>query len=175
MIAFVRNEDLRLVSEATESRRMDDTIPVALEFAARRRRGVGEQPPAARPGVRSKDGTWRSLADLHERFPPAAAWPRVERPRRGAYMCAVVEARPAGETRAWTRRRTEVSMSDVAELPVDVTERAARRIQAVLSKEPAGSMLRVAVNGGGCSGFQYAFDITDRREPDDLVIERNGA
>jgi len=66
-------------------------------------------------------------------------------------------------------------MSDVAELPVDVTERAARRIQAVLSKEPAGSMLRVAVNGGGCSGFQYAFDITDRREPDDLVIERNGA
>ena len=45
-------------------------------------------------------------------------------------------------------------MSDVAEAPVIVTERAAKRIAIVLSKEPEGSMLRVAVNGGGCSGFQ---------------------
>ncbi len=35
-------------------------------------------------------------------------------------------------------------------------------------------MLRVAVNGGGCSGFQYDFDITTDINPDDLVIEKSG-
>ena len=65
--------------------------------------------------------------------------------------------------------------NDIAESPVSVTERAARRIAAVLSKEPPGSMLRVAVNGGGCSGFQYAFDIAAAKADDDLVIERDGA
>lgn len=56
-----------------------------------------------------------------------------------------------------------------------VTERAAKRVAAILSREPDGSMLRVAVNGGGCSGFQYAFDIETARAPDDLVIENEGA
>ena len=36
-------------------------------------------------------------------------------------------------------------------------------------------MLRVAVNGGGCSGFQYAFDIAQERQVDDLVSSREGA
>ena len=70
-------------------------------------------------------------------------------------------------------------MSETAELSPDaqpvVTERAARRVAAILSKEPPGAMLRVAVNGGGCSGFQYAFDIENSRAADDLVIERGGA
>ncbi len=66
-------------------------------------------------------------------------------------------------------------MTIVADLPVNVTDRAARRIAHVLSKEPEGSMLRVAVNGGGCSGFQYAFDISREKTADDLVIEREGA
>lgn len=61
-----------------------------------------------------------------------------------------------------------------AALPT-VTERAARRVAAILKKEPEGAMLRVAVNGGGCSGFQYAFDIESQRAPDDLVLERDGA
>ena len=60
-------------------------------------------------------------------------------------------------------------------LPVTLTERAARRIAEVLSKEATGAMLRVAVNGGGCSGFQYAFDIAQERQDDDLVISREGA
>ncbi len=51
-----------------------------------------------------------------------------------------------------------------------ITERAAKRVAHILAKEPAGSMLRVAVNGGGCSGFQYAFDIVSEREADDLVL-----
>lgn len=58
---------------------------------------------------------------------------------------------------------------------ITVTERAARRINAVLGGEPAGSMLRISVNGGGCSGFQYAFDIDGEKQADDLVLERDGA
>ena len=59
-------------------------------------------------------------------------------------------------------------------LPVTLSDRAARRIAKILEKEPAGSMLRVAVNGGGCSGFQYDFQITVDRNAEDLVIEKGG-
>ncbi len=59
--------------------------------------------------------------------------------------------------------------------PVTLTDRAARRINEIMAAEPQGSMLRVSVNGGGCSGFQYAFDVERSRQDDDLVIERDGA
>ena len=36
-------------------------------------------------------------------------------------------------------------------------------------------MLRVAVDGGGCSGFQYRFDLVEHADPDDLRVERDGA
>lgn len=66
-------------------------------------------------------------------------------------------------------------MTAVAEaLPVAVSERAAKKIAAILAKEPEGAMLRVAVEGGGCSGFQYKFDIVRDREDDDLVLDANG-
>jgi iron-sulfur cluster assembly accessory protein len=58
---------------------------------------------------------------------------------------------------------------------VTVTERAALRIGEILSREPAGTMLRVSVEGGGCSGFQYKFDTERARADDDVVIERAGA
>lgn len=58
---------------------------------------------------------------------------------------------------------------------ITLTERAARRISEILGREPAGSMLRVSVEGGGCSGFQYKFDIDRRQATDDLVIRRDGA
>ena len=56
---------------------------------------------------------------------------------------------------------------------VTVTERAARRIGEILRQEPVGSMLRVSVEGGGCSGFQYKFDTERAKADDDVVIERN--
>ncbi len=56
-----------------------------------------------------------------------------------------------------------------------VTERAARRIGEILRREPPGTMLRVSVEGGGCSGFQYKFDVDRARAADDVVIERDGA
>ena len=65
--------------------------------------------------------------------------------------------------------------ANLAEANVIVTERAARRIGEILQKEPAGTMLRVSVEGGGCSGFQYKF-VTERdRADDDIVIEKSGA
>jgi iron-sulfur cluster assembly accessory protein len=58
---------------------------------------------------------------------------------------------------------------------VTVSERAARQIGEILKGEPSGSMLRVSVEGGGCSGFQYKFDIEQARADDDVVIARDGA
>ncbi len=58
---------------------------------------------------------------------------------------------------------------------VKVTERAARRIAQILAGEQAASVLRVAVEGGGCSGFQYRFGVERASAPDDLIIERAGA
>ena len=59
---------------------------------------------------------------------------------------------------------------------VTVTERAARRIGEILKSEPPGSMLRVSVEGGGCSGFQYKFGFESTpAAADDVVIAREGA
>ena len=58
---------------------------------------------------------------------------------------------------------------------VTVTERAAQKIGDILRREPAGAMLRVSVEGGGCSGFQYKFDTEHAKADDDIVIERSGA
>lgn len=58
---------------------------------------------------------------------------------------------------------------------ITVSERAARRIGDILKGEPSGTMLRVSVEGGGCSGFQYKFDMDHTRAADDLVISRDGA
>ena len=58
---------------------------------------------------------------------------------------------------------------------ISLTEKAADRILAVIAGEKPGSMLRVSVAGGGCSGFQYVFDIDSEKGPDDIVIQRGGA
>jgi len=58
---------------------------------------------------------------------------------------------------------------------VTVTERAARKIGEILGREPEGTMLRVSVEGGGCSGFQYKFNTDRAKAADDIVIERAGA
>jgi iron-sulfur cluster assembly accessory protein len=57
---------------------------------------------------------------------------------------------------------------------ITVTERAARRIGEILRAEPSGAMLRLSVMGGGCSGFQYKFDVDRDRAADDIVIDRDG-
>jgi iron-sulfur cluster insertion protein len=56
-----------------------------------------------------------------------------------------------------------------------LTENAARRIAALKAQENAAdALLRIAVSGGGCSGFQYGLSFDDQRNEDDFVFERNG-
>lgn len=59
--------------------------------------------------------------------------------------------------------------------PVTLSASAAARVKRVLSSEAPGAALRVAVDGGGCSGFQYSFTIVGSPGDDDLVLERDGA
>ena len=58
---------------------------------------------------------------------------------------------------------------------VTLSPRAAVRIAEIVRAEAKPMMLRVAVSGGGCSGFQYGFVLDDTRNDDDLVVERDGA
>jgi iron-sulfur cluster assembly accessory protein len=72
--------------------------------------------------------------------------------------------------------KLEVLMSETeVESPVGLSASAARRIAEILKSEPEGSVLRVGVDGGGCSGFQYTYLITQDRSDDDLVLEDDGA
>lgn len=66
-------------------------------------------------------------------------------------------------------------MSVETVLPVTVSARAAKRIAQILKAESEPVMLRLAVTGGGCSGFQYNFALDHARQDDDLVVERDGA
>ena len=63
----------------------------------------------------------------------------------------------------------------MSETSIELTENAARRIAEILKTEPDGSFLRVGVDGGGCSGFSYTYNISTDLSADDLVIEREGA
>jgi iron-sulfur cluster assembly accessory protein len=65
-------------------------------------------------------------------------------------------------------RMTEAMATDVT-----MTDRAARQIGKILGSEP-GAMLRLSVLGGGCSGFQYKFDVERERAEDDVTIVRDG-
>jgi len=58
---------------------------------------------------------------------------------------------------------------------ISMSQSAAKQINAIMAKQAGDKFLRVAVNGGGCSGFQYAFDFADAPNEDDLVIELDGA
>lgn len=58
---------------------------------------------------------------------------------------------------------------------VALTDRAARRIREIVAEEQGASMLRVSIEAGGCTGFQYNFDIVADREEGDYVIEKEGA
>ena len=61
-------------------------------------------------------------------------------------------------------------------ISVTLTDRAARRICEIAAAEKAlDPALRISVEGGGCSGFQYKFDLVNGRAGDDIVLERDGA
>ncbi|MGU3576837.1 iron-sulfur cluster insertion protein ErpA [Brucellaceae bacterium C25G] len=58
---------------------------------------------------------------------------------------------------------------------ISVSDSAAKRIAKILSSEPDKSALRVSVEGGGCTGFSYKYELVNGQEDDDLVIEKAGA
>lgn len=58
---------------------------------------------------------------------------------------------------------------------VTLSDSAARRIAEIAAGDPQTPMLRVSVEGGGCSGFQYKFDLVGAKADDDLVLEKSGA
>ncbi len=51
---------------------------------------------------------------------------------------------------------------------------AAARVAAIAVKQGKPAILRLSVEGGGCSGFQYKFELADSAEADDLLVERDG-
>ena len=59
---------------------------------------------------------------------------------------------------------------------VTLSDSAVRRIAKILGAEPTGTSLRVSVEGGGCSGFQYRYDLVkETPAADDIVLARDGA
>jgi iron-sulfur cluster assembly accessory protein len=68
---------------------------------------------------------------------------------------------------------TEASLAPSS---IQLTDRAARRIQRILAKQAPGTVLRIAVAGGGCSGFQYEYNLVQETPAeDDLVLAKEGA
>ncbi len=59
--------------------------------------------------------------------------------------------------------------SDIA-----LTPAAAARVAAIAAKQGKPALLRLAVDGGGCSGFQYRFALADAAEADDTIAETDG-
>ena len=59
---------------------------------------------------------------------------------------------------------------------VTLTESAASKIRDLMAEEPEGeaAVLRIAVQGGGCSGFQYGFEFDETRGEDDVAVETDG-
>jgi iron-sulfur cluster insertion protein len=63
----------------------------------------------------------------------------------------------------------------MSEPSITLSERAAKRIVELVTQNEAANLFRVSVEGGGCSGFSYRFELANDRAPDDIVIERDGA
>jgi iron-sulfur cluster assembly accessory protein len=72
----------------------------------------------------------------------------------------------------WPKDDPRVTQAMTTDLTM--TDRAARKIGEILKAEPSGTMLRLSVLGGGCSGFQYKFDVERDKAEDDVTIVRNG-
>jgi iron-sulfur cluster assembly accessory protein len=63
-------------------------------------------------------------------------------------------------------------MSEIA--TIDITPAAAKRVAAIAERQGKPAILRLAVDGGGCAGFQYSFGLADTVDGDDAVATRDG-
>jgi iron-sulfur cluster insertion protein len=58
--------------------------------------------------------------------------------------------------------------------PIQLTQSAAQRVAAIAQRQNKAAILRLAVEGGGCSGFQYRFGLAESIEADDAMVETDG-
>ncbi|WP_221791913.1 iron-sulfur cluster insertion protein ErpA [Aquisediminimonas sediminicola] len=65
-------------------------------------------------------------------------------------------------------------MNDTAIADIILTPSAAKRVAAIAAKQGKPAMLRLAVDGGGCAGFQYRFEMAEAPQDDDVVAETDG-
>lgn len=72
----------------------------------------------------------------------------------------------------YLRSMTEALAS--IEQDIILTPNAAKRVAAIAEKQGKAAILRLAVEGGGCSGFQYRFGLADSVEADDVAVQESG-
>lgn len=63
----------------------------------------------------------------------------------------------------------------MSEPSITISQSAAKRILELVNEDDSAQLFRVSVEGGGCSGFQYRFELIESAAPDDTLIERDGA
>ena len=156
MVALVIDEDLRLVVQPAEGGRMQDAVAVAPIGRAGRARGLIVEPAPASARI-GGIGRERGKSGPRRLFPSPSPPRSIDKPVR----------HPMFQERLATPEMSEPSIT--------LSARAAQRIVELLKSEAAATLFRVSVEGGGCSGFQYRFDLVKERAPDDLLIERDGA
>ena len=85
-------------------------------------------------------------------------------------------ARPAGSTKSGfiAARRNAPYLSTVSEAQITFTESAAKRVAWIAERQDRPAILRLAVDGGGCAGFTYKFELADAAAGDDEVAETSG-
>ena len=83
--------------------------------------------------------------------------------------------RPLPNCNRFSYKGGKRNQKPMTQAPVTLSPAAARRLKAIAAEEGRPLMLRVAVEGGGCSGFQYKFDLVEAAEEDDLKVEQDGA
>src|SRR5262245_26369377 len=185
MVAFMEHEDLGLVFQPAEGGGMDHPVAIPTERAAGAARRLRKQPAAALVGVAGKGRARGSHSDRHGNLILIHLIPLVRALNYGGRgIPNELGMTHEHDPEKWTpvfptdhaQKQRDLSLEiRTMTAAITVSERAARRIGEILKSEGEGAMLRISVEGGGCSGFQYKFDVDHAKAEDDLVISREGA
>ena len=62
----------------------------------------------------------------------------------------------------------------MSEPDISLTENAAKRVAAIAARQSKAPILRLAVDGGGCAGFTYKFELAEAADSDDTIAETDG-
>ena len=81
--------------------------------------------------------------------------------------------RAAASKIAAPRRRTYLA-PEVSEPDISLTPNAAQRVAWIAARQDRPAILRLAVDGGGCAGFTYKFELADTPASDDTIVETDG-